>query len=223
MKIAVFASGSGSNFAAIMEAIERQELTGVEVELLVCDKPGAYVLERAAQYEVPAFVFRAQEYPDKQSFEQEILGRLEALGIELIVLAGYMRLIGETLLKAYGGRMINLHPSLLPAFTGKDAVGQAYRYGVKITGITIHFVDEGMDTGPIIMQESVPVYGSDDEETLARRIHSQEHRLLPQAVQLIADGKVKLNGRQVYIEAEDRQYSEGVENGERSTSKTSIN
>ncbi|MFT9848866.1 phosphoribosylglycinamide formyltransferase [Aneurinibacillus sp. REN35] len=223
MKVAVFASGSGSNFAAIMEAIERQELTGVEVELLVCDKPGAYVLERAAQYEVPTFVFRAQEYPDKQSFEQEILGRLEALGIELIVLAGYMRLIGETLLKAYGGRMINLHPSLLPAFTGKDAVGQAYRYGVKITGITIHFVDEGMDTGPIIMQEPVPVYGSDDEETLARRIHSQEHRLLPQAVQLIADGKVKLNGRQVYIEAEDCKYSEGVENGERSTSKTSIN
>ncbi|MBN6187725.1 phosphoribosylglycinamide formyltransferase [Aneurinibacillus sp. BA2021] len=223
MKVAVFASGSGSNFAAVMEAIERQELSGIEVELLVCDRPGAHVLERAAQYGVPAFVFRAQDYPDKQSFEQEILERLESLGIELVVLAGYMRLIGETLLKAYGGRMINLHPSLLPAFTGKDAIGQAFRYGVKITGITIHFVDEGMDTGPIIMQHPVPVYGDDDEETLAARIHEQEHRLLPQVVQLIADGRVRLNGRQVYIQAKECEYSEGVENRERSTNKTSIN
>ncbi|KPD05903.1 phosphoribosylglycinamide formyltransferase [Aneurinibacillus migulanus] len=211
MKIAVFASGSGSNFAAIMEAIQNGTLTGAEVELLVCDKPEAYVVQRAAQYEVPAFLFNAKDYPDKPSFEREILQRLENAGVELIVLAGYMRLIGDTLLKAYGGRMINLHPSLLPSFPGKDAIGQAFRYGVKITGITVHFVDEGMDTGPIIVQRPVPVYGKDGESALAERIHKEEHRLLPQVVQLLVSGKVQLNGRQVQIEAEDFEYSEGVE------------
>ncbi|WP_286887280.1 phosphoribosylglycinamide formyltransferase [Aneurinibacillus sp. UBA3580] len=211
MKIAVFASGSGSNFAAIMEAIENQVLEGAEVKLLVCDKPGAYVLERAAQYQVPAFVFRAQDYPDKPSFEREILNRLEALGIELIVLAGYMRLVGDTLLKAYGGRIINLHPSLLPAFPGKDAIGQAFRYGVKITGITVHFVDEGMDTGPIIAQYPIPVYGNDDETSLAARIHREEHRLLPRVIQLLVNSKVRLHGRRVQIIDEDFEYSGGVE------------
>jgi phosphoribosylglycinamide formyltransferase-1 len=211
MKIAVFASGSGSNFAAIMEAIQNKMLTGAEVELLICDKPGAYVLERAAQYQVPAFAFQPKDYPDKASFEREILRKLEDAGVELIILAGYMRLIGNTLLKAYGGRMINLHPSLLPSFTGKDAIGQALRYGVKLTGITVHFVDEGMDTGPIIVQRAVPVYGTDTEATLAARIHEEEHRLLPQVVQLLVSGKVRLNGRQVQIEAEDFEYSGGVE------------
>jgi phosphoribosylglycinamide formyltransferase-1 len=211
MKIAIFASGSGSNFAAIMEAIQNQTLIGADVQLLVCDKPGAYVLERAASYEVPTFVFQAKEYPDKASFEREILQQLEERGVELIVLAGYMRLIGETLLKAYGGRMINLHPSLLPAFPGKDAIGQAFRYGVKVTGITVHFVDEGMDTGPIIAQRTVPILQDDDETTLAARIHQEEHRLLPQVVQLLVDRKVQLNGRQVRIEAEDFEYSGGVE------------
>lgn len=141
MKLAVFASGSGSNFGAIMEAIREQRIQGAEIVLLVCDKPGAYVLERAASFEVPTFVFSAKDYPDKVAFETEILRRLEEAGVELIVLAGYMRLIGDTLLKAYGGRMINLHPSILPSFPGKDAIGQAFNYGVKITGVTVHFVD----------------------------------------------------------------------------------
>lgn len=201
MKLAVFASGSGSNFGAIMEAIENGTITGADIVLLVCDKPGAYVLERAAQYGIPTFVFQAKEYPDKVAFETEILRRLEEAGVEHIILAGYMRLIGETLLRAYGGRMINLHPSLLPSFSGKDAIGQAFRYGVKVTGITVHFVDEGMDTGPIIAQRTVEVQQGDTEETLAARIHTEEHLLLPEVVQLLVNNRVKLDGRRVEIMA----------------------
>jgi len=199
MKLAVFASGSGSNFAAIMEAIRGQRIQGAEVVLLVCDKPGAYVLERAASFEVPTFVFSPKDYPDKKAFETDILHQLEEAGVELIVLAGYMRLIGETLLKAYGGRIINLHPSLLPSFPGKDAIGQAYRYGVKITGVTVHFVDEGMDTGPIIAQRVVPVEEEDTLESLEKRIHSVEHELLPEVIQMIINKQVTLEDRKVKI------------------------
>jgi phosphoribosylglycinamide formyltransferase-1 len=199
MKLAVFASGSGSNFGAIMEAIREQRIQGAEIVLLVCDKPGAYVLERAASFEVPTFVFSAKDYPDKVAFETEILRRLEEAGVELIVLAGYMRLIGDTLLKAYGGRMINLHPSILPSFPGKDAIGQAFNYGVKITGVTVHFVDEGMDTGPIIAQRMVPVEEGDTIESLATRIHKVEHEILPEVVQLLVNNQVKLENRKVKI------------------------
>ncbi len=204
MKLAVFASGSGSNFGAIMEAIRDQRIQGAEIVLLVCDKPGAYVLERAASYEVPTFVFSAKDYPNKVAFETEILRQLDEAGVELIVLAGYMRLIGDTLLKAFGGRMINLHPSILPSFTGKDAIGQAFNYGVKMTGVTVHFVDEGMDTGPIIAQRMVPVEEGDTIESLAARIHKVEHEILPKVVQLLANNHVKLENRKVKI-------SKGVE------------
>jgi phosphoribosylglycinamide formyltransferase 1 len=192
MKIAVFASGSGSNFAAIVQAIRKQTLTDVEVALVVCDKPGAHVLDRAAAYDIPSFAFNPKDYPDKAAYEVEILTRLEEHGIELVVLAGYMRLIGDTLLKAYGGRIINLHPSLLPAFPGKDAIGQALRAGVKITGITIHFVDEGLDSGPIIAQRLIPVEPGDTDQLLTARIHEEEHRLLPEVIQSIASGLVRL-------------------------------
>lgn len=205
MKLAVFASGSGSNFGAIMEAIENGTLTGAEIVLLVCDKPGAYVLERAARYGIPTFVFQAKEYPDKVSFETEILHQLEEAEVECIILAGYMRLIGDTLLGAYGGRMINLHPSLLPSFPGKDAIGQAFRYGVKVTGITVHFVDEGMDTGPIIAQRIVEIKQDDTEETLAARIHAAEHQLLPEVVQLLVNRQIQLDGRRVDVTAQSFQ------------------
>ncbi|WP_047152450.1 phosphoribosylglycinamide formyltransferase [Aneurinibacillus tyrosinisolvens] len=211
MKIAVFASGSGSNFGAIMQAIAEGSLTGAEVVLLVCDKPEAYVLKRAAEYSVPTFAFRANEYSSKAAVEAEIVHRLEEAGAEFIVLAGYMRLIGDTLLASYGGRMINLHPSLLPSFAGKDAVGQALRYGVKVTGITVHFVDEGMDTGPIIAQRMIPVYQDDTKETLVARVQEEEHRLLPQVVQLIVNGQVRLDGRKVTVEWRNPEHSRGVE------------
>nr|WP_206529834.1 phosphoribosylglycinamide formyltransferase [Brevibacillus sp. SYP-B805] len=197
--MAVFASGSGSNFEAVMRALQEGRLTGAQVALLVCDKPGAYVLERAERFGVPVLLFDPKTYPDKAAYETEIVGRLQALGVELIVLAGYMRLVGPVLLHHYEGRIINLHPSLLPAFPGKDAIGQALAYGVKVTGVTVHFVDAGMDTGPIIAQHPVRVEPADTAETLAARIHEVEHRLLVQVIQALVDQRVAMDGRLVTI------------------------
>ncbi|GER68015.1 phosphoribosylglycinamide formyltransferase [Weizmannia acidilactici] len=177
-KIAVFASGSGTNFQAIADAAKNGEIDA-SVELMVCDREGAKVIKRAAKENIPAFVFNPKAYPDKQAYEQEILVLLQKKEIEWIVLAGYMRLIGSVILDAYPQKIVNIHPSLLPAFPGKDAIGQAFAAGVKVTGVTVHYVDEGMDTGPIIAQAAVPVLDGDTPETLAARIHETEHVLYP--------------------------------------------
>lgn len=177
-KIAVFASGNGSNFQSIADAIKAGKLAA-EISLVVCDKEGAYVLERARQEGVESFCFSPKNYPNKEAFETEILEQLRKRDIEFIALAGYMRLIGPTLLQAYSHKMVNIHPSLLPAFPGKDAIGQAFQASVKITGVTIHYVDEGMDTGPIIAQGAVPVLDEDTRETLQVRIQQTEHELYP--------------------------------------------
>ncbi|MED4785092.1 phosphoribosylglycinamide formyltransferase [Brevibacillus choshinensis] len=198
-KVAIFASGSGSNFEAIVQAVQSGRLNGVEVSLLVCDKPGAKVLERAERLGIEAFVFQPKEFADKAAFEAEIVAQLRQRDVSLVVLAGYMRLVGETLLSSYEGRIINLHPSLLPAFTGKDAVGQAIAYGVKITGVTVHVVDAGLDTGPIIAQIPVAVLKDDTSETLAARIHEVEHGLLVEVISWLVDGRVKLDGRHVQL------------------------
>jgi len=198
-RLAIFASGSGSNFEAIVQAVQAGQLRSVEVALLVCDKPGAKVLERAERLGIPAFVFQPNEYADKTAFEKEIVAQLQELDITLVVLAGYMRLVGETLLSAYEGKIINLHPSLLPAFPGKDAIGQALDYGVKITGVTVHVVDAGLDTGPIIAQLPVAVQETDTKEALAARIHEVEHGLLVEVIGLLVEGRVKLEGRLVQL------------------------
>ncbi|WP_409296665.1 phosphoribosylglycinamide formyltransferase [Peribacillus sp. SCS-26] len=181
-RIAVFASGSGSNFHSISEAVREKKLDA-EIVLLVCDRPGALAARRADQKGIPAFVFSPKDYSGKQAFEEEILSRLEECRADLIVLAGYMRLIGPTLLAAYPGRIINIHPSLLPAFPGRDAIGQAFDAGVKVTGVTVHYVDEGMDTGPIIAQKALEVLGGDTRETLQARIQEIEHKLYPAVLQ----------------------------------------
>ncbi|WP_409291207.1 phosphoribosylglycinamide formyltransferase [Peribacillus sp. SCS-37] len=181
-RIAVFASGSGSNFHSISEAVRENKLDA-EIVLLVCDRPGALAARRADQKGIPAFVFSPKDYSGKQAFEEEILSRLEECRADLIVLAGYMRLIGPTLLSAYPGRIINIHPSLLPAFPGRDAIGQAFDAGVKVTGVTVHYVDEGMDTGPIIAQKALNVLGGDTRETLQAKIQEIEHKLYPAVLQ----------------------------------------
>jgi phosphoribosylglycinamide formyltransferase-1 len=198
-RIAVFASGSGSNFEAIVLAARDGRLAGTEVALLVCDKPGAKVLERAKRLGIEAFVFDPKAYPDKAAFETEIVAQLERKDISLVVLAGYMRLVGQVMLSAYEGKIINLHPSLLPAFPGKDAVGQALAYGVKITGVSVHFVDAGLDTGPIIAQLPVAVEQDDTVETLSARIHQAEHQLLITVIDHVLSGRVSLEGRHVRI------------------------
>lgn len=180
-KIAVFASGSGTNFQAIIEAIKDGQLEA-EICVLICDKENAYAIERAKTNGIPTFVFKPKDYPNKQAFEQEILNELKKYEVEWVVLAGYMRLIGETLLRAYEGKIVNIHPSLLPSFPGVDAIGQAYDAKVKVTGVTIHYVDEGMDTGPIIAQEAVYIDEDDTKESLTKKIQAVEHKLYPETL-----------------------------------------
>ncbi|CAM3861370.1 phosphoribosylglycinamide formyltransferase [Cytobacillus oceanisediminis] len=182
VKIAVFASGSGTNFQAIIDASKQGELKA-DIVLFVCDRPGAYSIERAQKECIPQFIFSAKDYSGKSVYEEVILQKLKESGAEYIILAGYMRLIGPTLLKEYEGRIINIHPSLLPAFPGKDAIGQALEANVKASGVTVHFVDEGMDTGPIIAQQSVDIDEDETRESLQNKIHEVEHKLYPQVLQ----------------------------------------
>ncbi|MBR5811933.1 MAG: phosphoribosylglycinamide formyltransferase [Alistipes sp.] len=174
-KIAIFASGNGSNFEAIARAAIGGEIEA-DVALLVCDKPTAKVVQIAQQLGIDSFVFSAKDYTSKQEFEQEIVNRCNEADVELICLAGYMRLVGETLLEAYEGRIINIHPSLLPAFKGKDAIKQAFEYGVKVYGCTIHYVDNSLDGGKIIAQSAIAYDGNNFDE-LEQKIHSAEHTL----------------------------------------------
>lgn len=204
-RIAVFASGSGSNLQALLDRAAEGGLGGGEVVLVVCDKPEAKAVSRAQQAGVPALVVVPKEYPDKSAYEARILAELTAKRVDFIVLAGYMRLVGPTLLEPYRGRILNLHPSLLPMFPGKDAIGQALAAGVPYTGVTVHFVDEGMDTGPVIAQETVPIEENETRETLEAKIHALEHRLLPQVVADFARGAIRLDGRTVEYKEIEKQ------------------
>lgn len=187
-KIAVFASGSGSNFQAIAVAAQAGILNA-EISLLVCDKPGAFAVDRADMLRIPALVISPKSFPTKAAYEAEILQKLISLDVEMIVLAGYMRLIGPTLLEAYEGKIVNIHPSLLPAFPGKDAIGQALTAGVEKTGVTIHYVDEGMDTGPIIASASVKIDASETRESLQKKIQRIEHSMYPDVLEELLNGE----------------------------------
>ncbi|HOB41307.1 MAG: phosphoribosylglycinamide formyltransferase [Limnochordia bacterium] len=182
--ISVFASGNGSNLQAIIDAIQRGELEA-KIQLVVCDNPEAYCLERAARAGLSRFLFYPHKYPSKAVYEELILRQLRQWDVEYLVLAGYMRIIGPTLLEAFPQRIINIHPSLLPAFPGRDAIGQALAAGVPLTGVTIHYVDEGIDTGPIIAQRPVPIDPGETRESLERKIHAVEHELYPKVLQEI--------------------------------------
>ncbi len=188
MKLAVFASGSGSNFEAIASEIEKGALDA-KIALVVCDRPGAKVEERAERFGIPVLSFYPKSYNSKAEFEAFILQQLNDAGVELIVLAGYMRLIGSTLLRAYEGRIINIHPSLLPSFPGKDAIGQALKAKVKVSGVTVHYVDEGMDTGPIIDQETIRISTEDSREEVEKKIQAVEHQLYPAVIRTLLKNK----------------------------------
>ncbi|UJF32686.1 phosphoribosylglycinamide formyltransferase [Paenibacillus hexagrammi] len=197
-RIAVFASGSGSNFQAIVDQVQKGKLD-VSIELLVCDRPGAYVVERAKEAKVPVFTFRPKDYESREAYEALILKELQDRQIDLVVMAGYMRIITNVLVEPFYGRMINIHPSLLPSFPGVNAIQQAVDYGVKVTGVTVHFVDGGLDSGPIIAQRAVEIHEHETAESLAERIHAAEHMVLPQAIRLLREGKVSIDGRRVLI------------------------
>lgn len=185
-RIAIFASGSGTNFEALVRACEKG-IIEAEVVLCVCDKPGAYVTERAKNHNVTLLEFFAKRYSSKAEYEKLILEELKKEKVDFICLAGYMRIVGDTLLNEYSGRIVNIHPSLLPAFKGKDAIGQALAAGVKVYGITVHFVDNTLDGGKIIDQVAIHYDGTDREE-LEEMIHAHEHALYVECVKkIIAD------------------------------------
>ncbi|AOZ93578.1 phosphoribosylglycinamide formyltransferase [Paenibacillus crassostreae] len=198
-RIAVFASGTGSNFQTLVDAGKAGLLGGAKVELLVCDKPNAPVVQRAHDAGVPVHVFTPKSYASREAYEIEIVGQLETLNIELVVLAGYMRLLTTVMVEKYAGRLINIHPSLLPSFPGTNAILQALNYGVKLTGATVHFVDGGMDTGPIIAQQSIEIESNATVESLSQNIHDIERELYPRVVTWFAEGRVRLMDRQVTI------------------------
>lgn len=184
MKLAVFASGFGSNFSALLEA-EKQKKLSAEIALLICDQPKAKVIERAVNESIPYYCLSPKDFSSKAHFEKQLVQILEDHEIDLIVLAGYMRLIGSTLLEPYRNRIINIHPSLLPAFPGRTSIADAYYANVTESGVTIHYIDEGIDTGPIIYQEVVAKKPDDTLETFESRIHSVEHAIYPTVLEKI--------------------------------------
>jgi phosphoribosylglycinamide formyltransferase-1 len=199
VNVGVLVSGSGTNLQAILDAQARGELGSARVVVVVSNVAGVRALERARAAGVATVVLSHKEYASRQAFDEALVATLRQHGVELVALAGFMRLLTPTFLGAFPQRVVNIHPALLPAFPGIHAQKQALDYGARVTGCTVHFVDEGCDTGPIIAQATVPVLDGDDEAALTTRILAEEHRLYPAAIRAIADGRVHVTGRRVTI------------------------
>ena len=200
MIIGILGSGKGTNCQAIIDAIEAGKLNA-KVGCVISDFEDAYILTRARNHNIPAEYISGAPFKTKLDgeAEQKYIATLQRYNVEVVALAGFMRMIKRNMLNAFPSRIINIHPSLLPAFPGIESWKQALQYGAKITGCTVHFVDEGMDTGPIILQEAVPILDNDTPETLHARIQQVEHKLYPQALQLLAEGRLRIEGRRVFI------------------------
>lgn len=203
LSLGVLISGSGTNLQAIIDAIEHGELKAV-IRIVISNRADAYGLTRAQKHGLPTVVIPHQNFPSRETFEAEVIRELQAHGAELVVLAGFMRLLSPFFIRAFPQRVMNIHPALLPAFPGTHAQRQALERGVRIAGATVHFVDEEVDHGPIIAQAAVPVYPDDTEESLSARILAQEHRIYPQAIQLFAEGRLEIRGRTVVVHDEPR-------------------
>ena len=197
-KAGVLVSGRGSNLQAVLDRIADGYLP-LEIGVVISDKADAYALERAANVGIKTVVVARKECASKEEFEDKIHAALVEAGCELVVLAGFMRILSGNFVSKWHNKIINIHPALLPSFPGLDGQGQALEYGVKFTGCTVHFVDEGTDTGPIILQKVVPVLDDDTHDTLAARILEQEHKTMPEALKLWAEGKLVIEGRKVKI------------------------
>ncbi|WP_321420135.1 phosphoribosylglycinamide formyltransferase [uncultured Methanomethylovorans sp.] len=193
--IGVLVSGSGSNLQSIIDHVESGYLKDVKLSVVISDKRDAYALERAKIHGIDAVFIDPRSHVSKMDFEKKIIETLQLYTVDLVLLAGYMRILGSEVIQTYKDRIMNIHPALLPSFKGLHGPRQALEYGVKVAGCTVHFVDEGMDSGPIIIQSSVPVKDDDTENTLASRILEQEHRIFPEAIKLFTEGKLKVDGR----------------------------
>ena len=197
-RIAVLASGRGSNFQAIIEAIRRDQIPATCVALIT-DNPEAFAIKRAEDAGIPVKIIDYSSFPSREMYEPALLAAMQEVNADLFVLAGYMRILGDGIVRAFPGKMMNIHPALLPSFTGLHAQQQALNYGVKVSGCTVHFVDESLDCGPIILQRCVTVLDGDDEDSLAERILKHEHQCLPEAIRLFCEGKLMIDGRIVRI------------------------
>jgi phosphoribosylglycinamide formyltransferase-1 len=195
-RIAVLVSGSGSNLQAMIDASARGDMAG-QLAVVVSNKPNVFALERAAKAGIEALVFDHRTFTDRTQFDRAVTEAMSARGIDYVILAGFMRLLTPEFVTRWRGRLVNIHPSLLPSFPGAHALRDAIQARATRTGVTIHFVDEGTDTGPVIIQESVEVLPEDTEETLATRVHAVEHRLFPRVVDALVRGRVRLEGRTV--------------------------
>jgi phosphoribosylglycinamide formyltransferase-1 len=197
-RIAVLASGRGSNFQAVIDAIRLGKVPATCVALIT-DNPEAYAIERAKKAKIPVTIVDYSLYSSREMYEDALLTAMQKVNADLFVLAGYMRILGTSIVRLFSGKIMNIHPALLPSFTGLHAQRQALDYGVKISGCTVHFVDESLDCGPIILQHCVAVRDGDDEDSLAERILKHEHKCLPEAIRLFCEGRLVNNGRTVRI------------------------
>jgi len=198
LRVGVLASGRGSNFRALAEAVAAGRIPAAVV-VLVSDRAGAPALGVAREHRIEAVVVDPKQHPSREAHEKAVIGVLEERRVGLVCLAGYMRLLSAGFVAHFAGRLLNVHPSLLPAFPGLHPHRQALAHGVRVSGATVHFVDEGVDTGPVVLQTAVPVEPDDTEESLAARILVEEHRIYPEAVRLFAEGRLEIRGRRVDI------------------------
>jgi phosphoribosylglycinamide formyltransferase 1 len=199
LRLGVLASGGGSNLQSIIDGCADGSIAA-NIALVFSNNPQAGALERARQAGLTTLVIDHRAYEKRRDFDQAVVAALQEAGVELVVLAGFMRIISEVFLDAYPGRIMNIHPALLPAFPGLHVQRQAIEYGARFSGCTVHFVDGGVDTGPIIIQAVVPILDDDTEQTLAARILAQEHLIYPRAIQLFAEGRLRLSGRRVLVD-----------------------
>jgi phosphoribosylglycinamide formyltransferase 1 len=199
MKVAVLVSGNGSNLQALLDAGARRDLGPARIVVVGANVPGCGALARAERAGVPSFVLDHKTFDSRAQFDGALAARLKEAGVDLVVLAGFMRVLTPEFVRAFSQRMINIHPALLPAFAGLHPQRQALNQGVKFSGCTVHFVDDGTDSGPIIAQSVVPVLDGDTEQTLAQRILGEEHRLLPAVVRALAEGRITVEGRKVKV------------------------
>lgn len=198
MNLAIFASGNGSNFSAIVQEIKKGTIK-VKKVILVCDQPDALVIKRAQKTKITAILVRREDFLSRTDFEAAIIQRLKSYKIDLIALAGFMRILSPGFVKQYRNRIINIHPSLLPAFKGAHAIKDALKSKASYTGVSVHFIDQEVDHGPIILQRKIKIKKSDTLVSLEKRIHSLEHQLYPEAIKLFISGKIKIAGSKVLI------------------------
>jgi phosphoribosylglycinamide formyltransferase-1 len=198
MNIAVFASGRGTNFQAIIKAIKKG-IIKANLSLLVCDNPDAFCLKRAKKAGIKCVLVERKDFSSRDDFEAKIIEHLKQGNIDLIVMAGFMRMLGVKLVSEYRDKILNIHPAILPCFKGSQGIKDAFDYGAKVTGVTVHFVDEKMDHGPIILQQAVKIEEGDTLESLEARIHKLEHKLYPKCISLFIEDRLKIEGRKVKI------------------------